>query len=330
LKILEIDEMTDSDDRLHDRVRGAVLASALGDAFGAPYEGGPAERLLWLMLGRRRGKRRWTDDTQMSVDVTASLLACNKVEQNDLARRFARSYKWSRGYGPGAGKLLKRIRQGESWQNANRAVYPDGSFGNGGAMRAAPIGLFYGAEREQRLVRAVRDATVVTHAHPVGQDGAVVIALTAALVCSDYSGQEILKRLRLHIQTIDIQNRLAAAERLLQAEHPVAPEQAARELGNGIRAADSCVTAFFIGIAFREAPFFELLVYIREVGGDTDTIGAMAGAIWGAACGYRQLPEDLLQQLEQRQFLEDLACRFADVVVQRRREPAAVRGVTPS
>jgi len=308
--------MTDIHDRLHDRMRGAVLASALGDAFGAPYEGGIAERLLWLVLGGRSGKRRWTDDTQMSVDVIESLLACKKVEQNDLARRFARSYRWSRGYGPGAGKLLKRIRQGTSWQIANRTVYPNGSFGNGGAMRAAPVGLFYGAERERRLVRAVRDATVVTHAHPAGQDGAVVIALTAALVCQDCSVLEILKRLRLHIQTVDLQDRLAVAERLLRAEHPVLPKQVASELGNGIRARDSCVTAFSIGLALREAPFARLLAYIREVGGDTDTIGAMAGAVWGAACGYRQLPENLLKRLELRQFLEDLACRFADAIVQ--------------
>jgi poly(ADP-ribose) glycohydrolase ARH3 len=311
--------MTNINDRLHDRMRGAVLASALGDAFGAPYEGGVAERLLWRILGRQSGKRRWTDDTQMSVDVIESLLACKKVEQNDLARRFARSYRWSRGYGPGAAKLLKRIRQGESWQIANRIVYPDGSFGNGGAMRAAPIGLFYGAERERRLVRAVRDATIVTHAHPIGQDGAVVIALTTALVCQDHPVQEILKRLRLYIQTIDLQNRLAVAEKLLRADHLVLPNQVASELGNSIRAKDSCVTAFSIGLALREAPFSELLAYVRAVGGDTDTIGAMAGAIWGAACGYRQLPEDLLNQLEQREYLEELAHRFADAVVRRTR-----------
>ncbi|MCI5139054.1 MAG: hypothetical protein D3922_11715, partial [Candidatus Electrothrix sp. AR1] len=217
--------MTDIHDRLHDRMRGAVLASALGDAFGAPYEGGIAERLIWGVLGRRHGKRRWTDDTQMSVDVIKSLLACEKVEQNDLAWRFARSYRWSRGYGPGAGKLLKRIRQGERWQIANRTVYPNGSFGNGGAMRAAPIGLFYGAERERRLVRAIRDATVVTHAHPAGQDGAVIIALATAMACVDYPVQDIFKRLRLHIQTVELQNRLVVAERLLRAEHFVLPKQ---------------------------------------------------------------------------------------------------------
>lgn len=297
---------------IHDRIIGAVLASALGDAFGAPYEGGMLERLLWMLLGRGQGKRLWTDDTRMSVDVMESLLACQGIDQNDLARRFACSYRWTRGYGPGAAKLLKRIRRGESWQIANRAVYPEGSFGNGGAMRAAPVGLFYGTEHERQLVRAVRAATVVTHAHPAGQDGAVIIALTAALLCSDYSVQDIFKRLRLHVQTREFHNKLMLAERLLNAEHSVAPQQAARELGNGIRATESCVTALFIGLTFRDTSFSDMLTYIRRVGGDTDTIGAMAGAIRGAACGYRQLPEKFLQRLEQRRYLEELAQRLAD------------------
>ena len=301
----------------HDRIIGAVLASALGDALGAPYEGGIMERLLWLLLGRYQGRRRWTDDTQMSIDVMESLLACQQINQDDLARRFARSYRWSRGYGPGAAKLLHRIRQGEPWQVANRAIYPDGSLGNGGAMRAAPVGLFYGAGHERGLVRAVRAATAVTHAHPEGQDGALIIALTAALVCADYAVQDILKRLRLHIQTAALHRRLALAEQLLRAEHPVPPKQTARELGKGIRAADSCVTAFFLGLAFREARFSELVNYVRHLGGDTDTIGAMAGAIWGAARGYSQVPADLLQGLEQRRYLEELARRFADAAGQR-------------
>ncbi len=301
----------------YDRICGAVLASALGDAFGAPYEGGVLEQLLWRILGRQQGKRRWTDDTQMSVDVIESLLACKRVEQDDLAQRFAHSYRWSRGYGPGAAKLLKRIRQGEPWQLAHRAIYANGSFGNGGAMRAAPVGLFYGAEERQKLIQAVQAATRITHAHPVGLDGAVVIAVSVALVSQGASVLDIVQQVRRSLETVDMLNRLAVAEQLLLPTlSPAPPQLVARELGNGIRAKDSCVTALYIGLALREAPFSGLLSYTRAVGGDTDTIGAMAGAIWGAACGYRQLPEKLLQELEQRQYLERLARRFAEAIVQ--------------
>jgi poly(ADP-ribose) glycohydrolase ARH3 len=58
----------------------------------------------------------------MTIDVIESLLACGRVDQDDLARRFAKSYRWSRGYGPGAAKVLRRIRRGQPWQEANSSV----------------------------------------------------------------------------------------------------------------------------------------------------------------------------------------------------------------
>jgi poly(ADP-ribose) glycohydrolase ARH3 len=126
-----------------DTVQGAVLGLALGDALGAPFEGGMLERMVWTLICKTRrkdrGKTRWTDDTQMTMDVMASLIHCNKVNQDDLAQRFAESYRWSRGYGPGAAKVFKKIRRGTPWQTASRSVYGEGSFGNGGAMRAPTV-----------------------------------------------------------------------------------------------------------------------------------------------------------------------------------------------
>ncbi len=88
-----------SDVRTH-RITGSLLGLAIGDAFGAPYEGGFLERAVWALIGTRNGKRRWTDDTQMTIDVIESLVEYGGVNQEDLARRFAESYRWSSGYGP--------------------------------------------------------------------------------------------------------------------------------------------------------------------------------------------------------------------------------------
>ena len=175
-------------------------------------------------------------------------------------------------------------------------------------MRVAPIGLFY-ADDEKQLVRAARASAVVTHAHPLGQDGAVIIALTTALVYNagdEFCTHEVIQRLRRHVQTTEFQAKLATAEKWLRTNQPIAPQTVAAELGNGIRAVDSCVTAVYLALAFREANFVDLLTFIRKIGGDVDTIGAMAGAIWGAACGRRRLPEEYLRRLERREYLEQL------------------------
>src|SRR5262245_26195648 len=125
-----------------DQLTGCLLGLALGDTLGAPFEGGVLERFVWRLMGKTSsGLMRWTDDTQMSLDLAESLIERGTLDPDDVATRFAKSYRWSRGYGPGAAKILKMIRKGKPWKEASVAVYPSGSFGNGGAMRAPVIGL---------------------------------------------------------------------------------------------------------------------------------------------------------------------------------------------
>ena len=90
------------------------------------------------------------------------------------------------------------------------------------------------------------------------------------------------------------------------------------ELGNGVLARDSALTAVALALLTRERPFEELLVGARRIGGDVDTIGAMAGAIWGAARGAGELPQASLGRLEERRRIEAAAAgRPSAAVVQR-------------
>ena len=94
---------------MRDKFLGCFFGLCVGDAFGAPYEGGVLERSVWMFISRSiDGKRRYTDDTQMSIDIARSYLERGCIDQDDLARKFALSYRWSRGYGPNAGKILKK------------------------------------------------------------------------------------------------------------------------------------------------------------------------------------------------------------------------------
>ena len=81
----------------------------------------------------------------------------------------------------------------------------------------------------------------------------------------------------------------------------------AQRLGCRVVASESCVTAVYIGIRFLKLPFADMVRFVVECGGDTDTIGAMSGALWGAANGATGLPESSLQVLEQRDRLEEVA-----------------------
>ena len=214
-----------------DKIRGSICGLALGDAFGAPYEGGIPERVLWSVIGKTRGKHRWTDDTQMTIDVVESLLEHGRVDQDDLARRFGHSYRWSRGYGRGAARILKRIRRGQPWEAASRSVFREGSYGNGGAMRAPVVGLFFAGAGEYPIIEAAKAIAAVTHAHPLGQEGAALIALTTALASQDVGNSEIFDRLREHVESPKVAARLEKAEQLLQAQDPAPPREVAAQLG---------------------------------------------------------------------------------------------------
>jgi poly(ADP-ribose) glycohydrolase ARH3 len=289
-----------------DRFEGCLLGLALGDALGAPFEGGPVERLLWRLIGTiAQGHMRWTDDTQMTCE---SLVTKGEIDADDLAIRFARSYRWSRGYGPGTAKLLKRIARGVHWRDANRAIYPDGSYGNGAAMRAPVVGLFY-ADRPKQLTEAARLSAGITHAHPLAIEGAVLVATATALALATREPTEILHGAAASCKLQPFTTRLGLAASWLRASTEATPEptEVRKRLGNGIAASESCVTALYLAVRFISEPFEDMQAFVASCGGDADTIGAMAGAVWGAANGVSRLPGPELQRLEHRDGLSAVA-----------------------
>lgn len=278
----------------------------MGDALGAPFEGGPLERGLWRVIGRTRdGRLRWTDDTQMSLDLCESLLSSGSIVEDDIARRFAQGYRWSRGYGPGAARVLKLIRRGVDWREANTRVFREGSFGNGGAMRAPVIGLFYASQLDA-IPQCARRSASITHAHPLGQEGAVLVALATALALSDATPEELLARLEAHARHEPMRQRLSLAAAWISGQHPP-HEEVRTQLGNGIAAAESCVTAIYVALRFIDDPFMDMLAFIAACRGDVDTIGAMAGAIWGARNGEASLPARELARVEATERVARLA-----------------------
>jgi poly(ADP-ribose) glycohydrolase ARH3 len=308
-----------SHDDLKKRFEGSVLGLALGDAFGAPYEGGPIERLVWATIGKTQdGKRRWTDDTCMSLDLIDSLVAHRRVDQDDLIARFARSYRWRRGYGPGAAKLLKRVRRGGDWRRLSATVFPGGSFGNGGATRSPIVGLFYWDDVDG-LMRSAHDASVVTHAHPLGIEGATIVAQTTAAALTGVEPKAWVAHAKRYARSPEYLDRFSTADTWLASDAAPTYRQVSSVLGNGIAATESCATAVYLAARFVNDDFRTMLRFVADVGGDTDTIGAMAGAIWGAARGADALPGEMLDRLEDMPRLRDAASALYLAWSERRR-----------
>ncbi|MDX1632386.1 MAG: ADP-ribosylglycohydrolase family protein [Thermoanaerobaculia bacterium] len=293
-----------------DRTAGGLLGLALGDALGAPHEGDPIEtRPWWTGAGSAPGPLRWTDDTQMALVLAEHLVEHGEVLQDELARSWAETCDPRRGYGMGALRLLRRVRSGADWRNANRSVFEEGSYGNGAAMRAAPLGLRF-AEDPATLDRATVAASEITHAHPLGIEGALLLSRAAALALTtpDPAPDQVLTKLRRRARQEPFRRRLDLAGNLL-GNRP-APEEIVGALGNSVVAHRSVVTAIYCFLRHRPDDFLELQETVVSLGGDVDTLGAMSGALWGAVRGLAELPGFLLERLEARDRLEGVGRRL--------------------
>ena len=280
-------------DRRLDRARGALLGTFTGDALGMPFEGEPPEAVpeRLEMLAARLGRGTYTDDTQMAIALAESLLERGGVDEEHLARTFLAAYDPLRGYGSGTRAVLALIAVGVPAADAAlRAFAGRGSLGNGAAMRVAPVAVRY-ADDPQALLDAAKRCAGVTHAHPIGIDAAMT---QAAAVGAALRGEDPLAAARATATTTELRRRLATATRLLEESPP--PHAVAAALGNGSTGHESVPAAIYAAAA--HAHFEDAVGFAVRCGGDTDTIGAMAGAIAGARDGETAIPAHWLDALE--------------------------------
>lgn len=292
-----------------DRARGALLGTFVGDALGMPFEGAGAEAVAapLEMEEARLGRGTYTDDTQMTIALAESLLACGRVDEEHLARAFLELYDPRRGYGAGTTEVLARWRAGEPVAAASSRLFGgQGSMGNGAAMRVAPIGVMFAGARDSLSEQAERSARL-THAHPLGVDAAVV---QAAAVAAGLTGGDALAEARAAARTAELRTGVERASELL-GERPT-PGAVAAELGTSSAGPESVPAAIYAAAAHRSLE--DAVTFAVRCGGDTDTIGAMAGAIAGARDGASAIPGRWLEALEDgergRAHVERLADRL--------------------
>ena len=283
---------------LAERFAGCLLGLAVGDALGAPYEGltgmdifyrfGPPAGIVTNPSG---DTLYYTDDTEMAIGVAETLAECGGIDEARLVRAFAENYHPERGYGQGARKVIERMCRGKDWRTLARTIFPGGSFGNGAAMRVAPVGLLFAGDADA-VWREAAASAAPTHTHPVGVEGAQVFALAVALVTlSDtFERKPFYRALLDRAVTEEFRWHLRIAAKLRPGD-PVSG------LGSTLHAHRSVVTAL---ACFAGAPDdFESAVGLAiGLGDDTDTVAAMAGALVGAFGGTAAIPPALLAKLE--------------------------------
>ena len=291
-----------------DQYKGCLLGLSMGDALGAPFEGGPLERVLWRLIGKTStGRSRWTDDTQMTLDLAESILDHGRIIPEKLACKFATSYRWSRGYGPSTSKILRKIRKSGAWSPTSASVmHSGGSYGNGAAMRSSVLALFFPHTRE-KIVDSACTSARVTHTHPLGVEGAVMISVVTQSILKKSTTENVLSSLGDYVASPEMVSRISQVDQWLRKNDNISPREVARTLGNKSSAHESCPTAIYVALKHIDLDFATMIDFVRKCGGDVDTIAAMSGSIWGVANGSSMLPKI---DIEKSEFIESLALRI--------------------
>lgn len=276
-----------------DRALLSLIGLSVGDAFGEQFFGRD-----WSAIERRQlppGPWRWTDDTHMALSIVEHLIDRGEIVPDQLARLFAHRFDRDpdRGYGAGAVRLLVRLGEGMDWREVSQGLFNGGSYGNGAAMRAAPIGGYFWGDPERAAAEA-RKSAEITHAHPEGQAGAMAVAAAAALslMRPALSGPEYWRAVLEHVPAGRTREGVAEATKIGPEDHP----RAASVLGTGQQLAAFDTVPFCLWVVANHGFEYELALWTTVAGrGDLDTTCAIVGGIVALAA---EVPADWVDRRE--------------------------------
>ena len=313
-----------------DRARGALYGLAIGDALGMPtqlmsheevaacfgvldgFREAPADHMI--AAGLPAGSI--TDDTEQALLLADALLVGGgQVDSEDLARRLLNWAERARErgsldlLGPSSSAAVAALVAGGPLDEVGR-------FGatNGAAMRIAPVGLIISAGDLDALVDLVVEASRITHHAGVAIAGAAAVA---AAVSGGIDGASVAEATMLGIQAAEMGQRrgqwvagAAVARRIAWAiglvdatDHDRSVRDVVELVGTSLATQESVPAAFAV-LALHPHDPWQACLTAASLGGDSDTIAAMAGAIAGACHGMDAWPRDAVQTVRETNELD--------------------------
>lgn len=282
-----------------ERFTGLLLGTAVGDSLGLPREGLSRRRAMRMYPGELRqrliaGRGMLSDDTEHACMTAQALLAAGD-DSSAFARVLAWKLRWWLLAGPagiGLGTLRSLVRLWLGFSPSRSGVR---SAGNGAAMRAPIIGAWF--DDLDRMTSFVTASTAMTHRDPRAHSGALAIAIAAhhAVRDGEVSAGSVLDNIRRRTDDAELCQALERVERALVRN--IEPVELAADLGlaRGVsgyvhHTVPVCLHAWLRSPrAFRQA-----VGDVVMLGGDSDTTGAIVGALTGASAGESAIPPEWL------------------------------------
>jgi ADP-ribosylglycohydrolase len=284
-----------------ERMMVSLDGLSIGDALGEMFFFNPRLAPDRLKTGELPdGPWFHTDDTEMAISIAGVVKSHGKVEQDALAKRFYRRWERDpdRGYGGMTRIQMREMATGENWRaTSTRAFGGQGSKGNGGAMRVAPLGAYF-ADDLNRVANEAEASSVVTHVHPEGVAGTVATDLAAAMAWQLRAAEPAERAQKLFGAILqltpesEVRRKIQLASQISEDTDPL---QAAKALGRGelVTAPDTVPFCLWLA-AYHMDNYPEAIGLTISVGGDCDTNAAIVGGIIANSVGREGIPQEWL------------------------------------
>lgn len=259
---------------------------SIGDALGAQFFV-PGRSLSDLLAGHPpKAPWQWTDDTEMACSVYTEIRDRGYLDRDALAAVFADRCEPYRGYGAGTVVVLHQIRDGRPWAEAAGSAFDGrGSWGNGAAMRVAPLGAYFAGDPDRAAAQAALSAEV-THRHPEAIIGAMAVAVAAGHAAAGREAGSTPEDLLSAVEPYLIDGRTATGIRRARKLLGRTVAEAAYELGNGAQVSAQDTVPFTLWAAATYLDDYPAAITACvEAGGDVDTTAAIVGGIVAARTG---------------------------------------------
>lgn len=306
------------------KIAGAIYGMALGDAMGMPPElwsrkktkeffgeikeflDGPKEN----DVACNYTKGQFTDDTAQALVIIDSLMDTDFVpSQLDIATKLLDWADRENAFennilGPTSKAALNGFRE-----NKDTKSITDGAQSNGSAMRIAPIGCLFSSDNKKELVDYVYEISRTTHSSDISIAGAAMIAMAVSSAMENDDFDKIMEDVysieeyALSLGCNTINPSIAARTKLgvelankYQGNDDEFLENIYNIIGAGVIISESVSAALSIAYYAKDANKCSILC--ANLGGDTDTIGAMATAICGAFTGLDKINKEYISDLD--------------------------------
>ena len=306
--------------RQNNQYLGAIIGHAVGDAMGFPTEFSKREELLQNPViemidspdvGQPAGS--WSDDTAMVIATIDSFIQKKYFDYKDIMDKWVKWISKSEYTPTGVAfdigrtclKAIKKYCNGTApLQCGSTSINENG---NGSLMRILPVALYAYSKKldDTSIHKLTNEVSSLTHAHEVSRLGCYIYVQFIICLLKGYTKEDAYK----HIQYLDYSaydmHSLKLYTRILDEQIEVQRLDQIKSTGYIVDTLESAMWIFMNAQHYKEA-----ITASTNIGGDTDTIGAIVGSMAGIYYGFESIPSNWLEKLQRKDYLIELVDRF--------------------